>query len=114
MARRPELLVRAPARVNLIGEHTDYNGGFVLPAAIDQQITIAAAARADGHIRAFAANYGEQVEFELARRGSRRRWPRTIGAPTHGARSPGWPSRAGRLPAPTWSSPRTCRPAGPG
>ena len=37
------LLVRAPGRVNLIGEHTDYNGGFVLPAAIDKEIVFAVA-----------------------------------------------------------------------
>ncbi|MBL7826254.1 MAG: galactokinase family protein, partial [Saprospiraceae bacterium] len=38
----PELLVRAPGRINLVGEHTDYNQGFVLPAAIDKAIWIAA------------------------------------------------------------------------
>ena len=51
-------------RVNLIGEHTDYNGGFRLPAAIDREITIAAAPRADGRVRAYAQNYGERVELE--------------------------------------------------
>ena len=39
---RPTLLVAAPGRVNLIGEHTDYNDGFVLPAAIDRHVVIAA------------------------------------------------------------------------
>lgn len=37
----PDLIVRAPGRINLIGEHTDYNGGFVLPAAVDQAVYLA-------------------------------------------------------------------------
>src|SRR5690554_2560513 len=37
----PQLIVRAPGRINLIGEHTDYNNGFVLPAAIDKEIIFA-------------------------------------------------------------------------
>src|SRR5436305_7108993 len=38
----PTLVASAPGRVNLIGEHTDYNGGFVLPCAIDRRIAVAA------------------------------------------------------------------------
>jgi galactokinase len=44
----PDALVRAPGRVNLIGEHTDYNEGFVLPAAIDRDLCIAIRVRSDG------------------------------------------------------------------
>lgn len=43
----PEFVVRAPGRVNLIGEHTDYNDGFVFPAAIDREMLIAASPKAD-------------------------------------------------------------------
>ena len=43
----PQVVVRAPGRVNLIGEHTDYNDGFVLPAAIDRSIGFAGRKRAD-------------------------------------------------------------------
>jgi galactokinase len=61
----PDVLVRAPARVNLIGEHTDYNEGFVFPAAIDREITIAAAARPDNRVRVYAESYGDQAEFTV-------------------------------------------------
>lgn len=55
-AAEPELIVRAPGRINLIGEHTDYNGGFVLPAAIDKAIWLAASPRSDGQLAFFAAD----------------------------------------------------------
>lgn len=63
----PDLTVQAPGRVNLIGEHTDYNDGFVLPCAIDYQTVISAAKRDDGQIRALAADYDNQQDlFSLA------------------------------------------------
>ena len=59
------IVVAAPGRVNLIGEHTDYNDGFVLPAAIDRHIVIAARPRADRIVRLYAADMGEVAQFSL-------------------------------------------------
>ena len=59
----PSMVVRAPGRVNLIGEHTDYNDGFVLPAAIDRATFIAAAPRSDRRVRVYAADLNESDEF---------------------------------------------------
>jgi galactokinase len=58
----PALVVQAPGRVNLIGEHTDYNGGFVLPCAIDYRTVIAATPRADRIVRVVAADYDGAVD----------------------------------------------------
>ena len=55
----------APGRVNLIGEHTDYNDGFVLPMAIDRRTFVAAASRDDKTIRAASTNEGGRIEFEI-------------------------------------------------
>ncbi|GEO01126.1 galactokinase [Novosphingobium sediminis] len=62
----PALIARAPGRVNLIGEHTDYNDGFVLPAAISVETRIAAAPRSDGRIRVLACDFGGAIaEWKL-------------------------------------------------
>ena len=61
----PEAVVHAPGRVNLIGEHTDYNDGFVLPAAIDRTIAYAGRRRADRRVRLYATDFRAQVEFGL-------------------------------------------------
>jgi galactokinase len=63
--RPPQWIVRAPGRVNLIGEHTDYNDGFVLPLAIDRAIWIALAARADRRVAVYSADFDELGEFSL-------------------------------------------------
>lgn len=55
-------LIQAPGRVNLIGEHTDYNDGFVLPCAIDYQTVIACARRDDRTVRVIAADYDNQQD----------------------------------------------------
>jgi galactokinase len=61
----PRWVVRAPGRVNLIGEHTDYNDGFVLPLAIDRAVWLALRPRNDRRVAVYSADYDEQREFSL-------------------------------------------------
>jgi galactokinase len=70
------ILFRAPGRVNLIGEHTDYNDGFVMPAAIEFACRAAAAPRNDRRIAVYSANFHEVFEFSLddPRPAAAKRW----------------------------------------
>src|SRR5438876_12159918 len=72
----PEVVVRAPGRVNLIGEHTDYNDGFVLPVAINRTIAAAAALAEGNTVRVFSAEFDARDEWGVAapRRTGRREW----------------------------------------
>jgi len=58
----PGALYAAPGRVNLIGEHTDYSDGFVMPAAIEFATVVAISPRTDGRILAHSVNYDERID----------------------------------------------------
>ena len=58
-----DVAVQAPGRVNLIGEHTDYNAGFVFPVAIDRWAVVAARSRVDSRVRIYSAMHDEVAEF---------------------------------------------------
>lgn len=72
--QRPTYMVRAPGRVNLIGEHTDYNDGFVLPMAIDRAAWIALRPRDDRQVKVYALDYGDQEDFSLDGAGRTNNW----------------------------------------
>ncbi|MGQ9730945.1 MAG: galactokinase [Candidatus Zipacnadales bacterium] len=59
------LVAAAPGRVNLIGEHTDYNDGYVLPVAIDRIVVMAAVPRRDKRVRLWSVNFRQEAEFSL-------------------------------------------------
>ncbi|MFW5942629.1 MAG: galactokinase, partial [Chloroflexota bacterium] len=61
----PCFIARAPGRVNLIGEHTDYNDGFVLPMAIDRAVVIAFCARQDRRVRLHSLDLNRSAQFDL-------------------------------------------------
>lgn len=72
------LIARSPGRINIIGEHTDYNEGFVLPAAIDKFIYVAAAKRDDNKISLLASNFNEMAELSIADIKPSKSWPTYI------------------------------------
>jgi|TARA_B100000315_G_scaffold218363_1_gene219644 galactokinase len=63
--RAPAVVVRAPGRVNVIGDHTDYHEGFALPAAIDRELRLAAAPRTDRTLQVLSTVSDERVEIDL-------------------------------------------------
>jgi galactokinase len=64
---QPQMFSEAPGRVNLIGEHTDYNDGLVLPVAIDRTIAVAVAPREDNILRAYSLDHHQCDEFPVNR-----------------------------------------------
>jgi len=63
--KKPDLVVTSPGRINLIGEHTDYNGGWVLPAAIDKKITFALGSRTDLVCRLHSIDFNDTEIIDL-------------------------------------------------
>src|ERR1043165_8740637 len=72
----PARIFRAPGRVNLIGEHTDYNDGYVMPVAIDLAVWIAIASRDDRKLVIHSINFSESAEISLqdGSRPAQRQW----------------------------------------
>lgn len=94
---QPAFIVRAPGRVNLIGEHTDYNDGFVLPMAIDRAVWIALRPRSDRRISVHSLDLGLAADFELdsLTRGGDAHWAEYLQGVAHelqaeGFKLPGW------------------------
>lgn len=65
--REPQWIAAAPGRVNLIGEHTDYNDGFVFPMGIERYMVVAAAPNNTRNIQLFSANNGETATIDLTK-----------------------------------------------
>jgi galactokinase len=63
--QKEPLLVRSPGRINLIGEHTDYNDGFVMPAAIDKAIIFAIAPSDNGETTIYSEKYDERITIDI-------------------------------------------------
>jgi galactokinase len=67
---------RAPGRVNLIGEHTDYNDGFVMPAALDFSTWVRISPLEERKLQIFSENFSDEIEIDLDDQNlsARRRW----------------------------------------
>jgi galactokinase len=62
----PQIVVKSPGRINVIGEHTDYNNGFVLPAAIDKGVYIGISSRDDNNIELYSVDYNEKYNTDTS------------------------------------------------
>jgi galactokinase len=63
--KAPEIIASAPGRVNLMGEHTEYNDGFLLPMAIDFTVRVAVSRRKDSHLRFYSVDYKDRKRATL-------------------------------------------------
>ena len=61
----PDIVAIAPGRVNLIGEHTDYNNGFVLPVAIDREVVFACGKSGSDTITGYSVDFDEQTDINM-------------------------------------------------
>jgi galactokinase len=93
--RRPQSVARAPGRVNMIGEHTDYNDGFVLPAAIERETRIVLAARDDNQVHMLASDLGRETVFNLDQiaTSADQPWSNYVRGVAHGLKERGYPLR---------------------
>lgn len=88
----PEAVVRAPGRVNLIGEHTDYNDGFVLPMAIDRAVWVALRRRPDTIVQVASLDYPREHEFDaIAPERGEGGWIEYVKGVTWALKEAGWP-----------------------
>ena len=97
----PSFVVQAPGRVNLIGEHTDYNAGFVLPCAIGYRTLVAASPRSDRLINVVAVDYGNQkdsfnIDAPIARRVDAN-WANYVRGMAVSFMEQGWPLQGANL-----------------
>lgn len=85
------LLVRAPGRINLLGEHTDYNEGFVLPAAIDKEFVFAVGLNHGLQTRAYALDKESHAAYSLETLQPGHGWPHYLMGVQHGFQDAGVP-----------------------
>lgn len=90
---KPDAVVIAPGRVNLIGEHTDYNEGYVLPMAVDRGVVLAARRRPDAKVMLHSASHRQSAEFllEPLRKDPERSWADYVKGVAQGLRQSGHP-----------------------
>jgi galactokinase len=91
----PAFILRAPGRVNIIGEHTDYNDGFVLPMAIDRAVWIALRPRRDRQVAVHSLDFDETAEFSLHNLHKGKGWLEYI-------KGVAWAMQVGRLKVEGW------------
>lgn len=87
----PADIVRAPGRVNLIGEHTDYNDGFVLPMAIDRAMWIALRPRQDGCVLIHSLEFPHPADFSLVKIVPGKGWQQYVRGMAWSLRESGYP-----------------------